>query len=71
MDKQILGKSLWRGILTGICSWLIYGLIFRTLIDGRPIQEGLFSTDGLVFLAIITVVEIVAYYFTLRKREKE
>ena len=68
MNKDRLIKALLKGIPTGIASWLIYGLVFQTLIDHKPISEGLFGRDSLVFLAVVTVVEIVLYYITDNKK---
>lgn len=70
MDMSVLKKALLRGVPTGILSWLIYGLVFQMLIDGKEFSEALFSKDSLIFLAVIVVVEIVVYYFTLLKKSK-
>lgn len=37
MNLEALKKALIRGIPTGIASWLIYGLVFRLLIDKKPL----------------------------------
>jgi len=50
------------GIPSGIVTWLIYGLVFRLLIDKKPFNEGLFGRDSIVFFVICTVVEVIAYY---------
>ena len=71
MNKDRLKKALLKGIPTGIASWLIYGLVFQTLVDHKTIGEGLFGKDSLIFLAIVTVVEIVLYYFTDNKKSGE
>lgn len=69
MNKEALKKALMQGIPTGIASWLIYGLVFRALVDKKPVGEALFGRSSLVFLVIITVVEIVLYYFTSAKKK--
>ena len=43
-------------------TWLIYGLVFRLLIDKKPFNEALFSRDSIVFFVICAVVEVIAYY---------
>ena len=42
-------------------TWLIYGLVFRMLIDKAPLKEALFSEGSIVLLVICLVVEVVAY----------
>ena len=69
MDKEILKKALLRGIGSGLCTYLIYALVFNMLIDHKPFQEAFFSTFSLVFLAVIVIAEILAYYFTLSKKK--
>ena len=43
-------------------TWLIYGLVFRLLVDKKPFNEALFSRDSIVFFVICAVVEVIAYY---------
>ena len=33
------------------------------LIDKEPFKEAMFSSDSLVFLGAVTIIEIIAYYF--------
>ena len=70
MDMEVLKKALLKGVPGGIAAWLIYALVFRALIDKKPIGEALFGSDSLIFLAIVTIVEIIAAYFTTKKSMK-
>ena len=49
MNMEALKKGLLQGIPSGIVTWLIYGLVFRLLIDKKPFSEALFSRDSIVF----------------------
>ncbi len=71
MNMEILKKALLKGVPSGVLAWLIYGLGFRMLIDGKPFQEALFSADSLIFLAVLTVMDIVLYYITISKNAKK
>lgn len=69
MNMEVLKQALLKGVPGGILAWLIYGLVFRALIDKKPLGEALFSGDSLLFLVVVTVVEIVVVYFTAGKKE--
>lgn len=71
MDKEILKKALLRGIGSGVLTWVIYALVFEMLIDHKPANEAFFSTGNIIFLIVVSLVEIVAYYFTLSKKAKQ
>lgn len=66
-----LKKALLCGIPSGIMTWLIYGLVFRMLIDKIPFSEALFSRDSIVLLVICAVVEVIAYYVREIKMAKK
>lgn len=70
MNKEVLKSALLKGALTGIATWIVYGLVFEMLINGESFKDALFSKGSLIFLAVIVVVEIVLYYFTLLKGKK-
>ena len=71
MNKEALKKALLQGIPSGIVTWLIYGLVFRLLIDKKPVGEALFGWDSIVFLVICTVAEVVVYYVSQVKKGKK
>lgn len=71
MNLEALKKALIRGIPTGIASWLIYGLVFRLLIDKKPFKEALFGRDSIIFLIIVVIVEIIIYYVDLYRKSKK
>ena len=71
MDKEILKKALLRGIGSGVLTWVIYALVFEMLIDHKPANEAFFSTGNIIFLVVVSLVEIIAYYFTLSKKAKQ
>lgn len=70
MNMETLKKALARGIPNGIVTWLMYGLVFKMLIDKKPIKEALLDRDSIVFLIIVTIVEVILYYFTKVKKAK-
>ena len=69
MNMDALKKALPAGIGSGILSWVLFSL-FELLIDKKPMNETLFSTFNLVFLVIISLVEIYVYYRKFSKGEK-
>ena len=71
MDKDILKKALLRGAGTGVCTWIIYALVFEMLIDHESFQDAFFSTGSLIFLVVMILVEIVVYYMNLSKAPKK
>ena len=70
MDKGILKKALLQGIGSGVCTWVIYALVFEMLIEHKPAGEAFFSTGNIIFLIVVCIVEIIAYYITLSKKAK-
>ena len=64
-------KALLQGVASGVVTWLIYGLVFQMLIDKEPFKEALFGWDSIVFLVIITIVEVVLYYLRQAKGAKK
>ncbi len=62
---------LLQGVASGVVTWLIYGLIFQMLIDKKPFKEALFGWDSIVFLVIITIVEVVLYYLRQARGTKK
>lgn len=71
MNMDILKKALLKGIGSGVLGWLLYGVVFKLLADHKPIQEALFDSDSLIFLAAITVADVIAYYLTDAKKAKK
>jgi short subunit fatty acids transporter len=65
-----LKKAIPTGIGSGILSWVLFSL-FELLIDKKPMNETLFSTFNLIFLVIISLVEIYVYYRKFSKSEKK
>lgn len=70
MNKEALKKALLYGIPSGIASWLIYGLVFRMLIDKKPFKQAMFSADSLIFLAAVTIIQMIGYYIRINKKAK-
>ena len=64
-------KALLQGVASGVVTWLIYGLVFQMLIDKEPFGEALFGWDSIVFLVIITIVEVVLYYLRQARGTKK
>ena len=71
MNTEILKKALPLGIGSGVLTWVIYALVFEMLIEHKPAKEAFFSTGSIIFLAVFSIVEIISYYFSLRKKEEE
>ncbi|MBQ9257909.1 MAG: hypothetical protein IJ181_12455 [Acidaminococcaceae bacterium] len=71
MNMEALKKALLQGIPSGIVSWLIYGLIFKLLIEKESFKDALFDKDSLIFLAIVTVFEIIVYYIINARKTKD
>ena len=70
MDKQdnqkekrmeALKKAILPGIAFGVLTWVFYALIFL-LLEKKPMDQTLFSTFGIIFLIVVTVVEILSIY---------
>ena len=70
MNMDALKKALPAGIGSGILSWVLFSL-FELLIDKKPMNETLFSTFNLIFLVIISLVEIYVYYRKFSGKEKK
>jgi len=70
MNMDALKKAIPAGIGSGILSWVLFSL-FELLIDKKPMNETLFSTFNLIFLVIISLVEIYVYYRKFSKSEKK
>ena len=70
MNMDALKKAIPAGIGSGILSWVLFSL-FELLIDKKPMNETLFSTFNLIFLVIISLVEINVYYRKFSKSEKK
>ena len=70
MNMDALKKAIPTGIGSGILSWVLFSL-FELLIDKKPMNETLFSTFNLIFLVIISLVEIYVYYRKFSKSEKK
>ena len=70
MNMDALKKALPAGIGSGILTWLLFSL-FELLFDKKPMNETLFSTFNIIFLVIISLVEIFVYYRKFTKNEKK
>ena len=70
MNMEFLKKSLLRGVGSGIATWLVYNLVFKLLADGESFKDAFFDKESIIFLIIIVVVEIIAYYVTFVLKEK-
>ena len=70
MNKDALKKAIPAGIGSGILTWIFFSL-FELLIDGKPMNETLFSTFNIIFLVVISLVEIFVYYRKFTKNTKK
>ena len=70
MDMNALKKAVPAGIGSGILTWVFFSL-FELLIDKKPMNETLFSTFNIIFLVVISLVEIFVYYSKFTKSEKK
>ncbi len=70
MNMDALKKAVPAGIGSGILTWIFFSL-FELLIDKRPMNETLFITFNLIFLVVISLVEIYVYYRKFSKNEKK
>ena len=68
MNKEILKKALLRRIGSGVLTWVIYALVFEMLIERMPAKDAFFSRGNIIFLIVITIIEIIVFYFTLSKK---
>ena len=70
MNMDALKKAVPAGIGSGILTWIFFSL-FELLIDKKPLNETLFSTFNLIFLVVVSLVEIIVYYWKFTKSEKK
>ena len=70
MNMDALKKAVPAGIGSGILTWIFFSL-FELLIDKKPMNETLFSTFNLIFLVVVSLVEIFVYYRKFTKSEKK
>ncbi len=61
MNKYALKKALILGIPSAAVTWVVYGMI-TTLLDRQPLGEGMFNTLGIVFLVVMSVLEVLIIY---------
>ncbi len=71
MNMEFLKKALLRGVGSGIATWVIYSLVFNLLVDGESFKDAFFDKDSIIFLIVIVVVEIIAYYVSFMLKEKQ
>ena len=67
---EALKKAILPGIASGLLTWVFYALI-TLLIDKKPMDQTLFSTFGIIFCIIVSIAEILAYYFKFKKEKKQ
>lgn len=70
MNKEALKKALIKGIPTGIFGWIFFGL-FNLVLNKQPFTEAMFSTETLAFGGALIILDIIVYYFSIRKSQKE
>ena len=70
MNMDALKKAIPAGIGSGILTWLFFSL-FELLIDKKPMNETLFSTYNIIFLAVMSLIETFMYYRKFSKGEKK
>ena len=70
MNMDALKKAIPAGIGSGILTWIFFSL-FELLIDKKPMNETLFSTFNIIFLVIMSLIEIYVYYRKFADGEKK
>ena len=65
-----LKKALPPGIGSGVMTWVFLSL-FELLISKKPMNETLFSTYGIIFLVLTSLLETFLYYRKYAKGEKK
>lgn len=70
MNLKALKYGLFRGIPSGIVTWLMYGLVFKMLIDKAPFREALFGSGSIAFLVAAIVVEAIISFVTQVRKNK-
>lgn len=71
MNMEALKKALLKGIPSGITSWLIYGLVFKMLIDKKPFKEAMSDRDSIIFLVLVAILEIAIYFVVDARKAKK
>ena len=67
---EALKKAILPGIGSGLLTWVFYALI-TLLIDKIPMEQTLFSAFGIIFCVVVSIAEILAYYFKFKKAKKQ
>ena len=70
MNMDALKKAIPAGIGSGVLTWVLFSL-FELVIDKKPMNETLFSTFNIIFLVVISLIEIFVYYWKFTKNEKK
>ena len=70
MNIEALKKAIPAGIGSGILTWVFFSL-FELLMDKKPMNETLFSTFNIIFLIVMSLIEIFVYYRKFSKDEKK
>ena len=61
MNKEALKKAILLGVPSAIVTWVVYGMI-SMLLDRQTLGEVMFNTLGIVFVIVMSILEVLIYY---------
>ena len=61
MNKEALKKAILLGVPSAIVTWVVYGMI-SMLLDRQTLGEVMFNTLGIVFVIVISILEVLIFY---------
>ena len=61
MNREALKKAILLGVPSAIVTWVVYGLI-TMLLDRQTLGEVMFNTLGIVFVIVMSILEVLIYY---------
>ena len=61
MNREALKKAILLGVPSAIVTWVVYGQI-TMLLDRQTLGEVMFNTLGIVFVIVMSILEVLIYY---------
>ena len=61
MNREALKKAILLGVPSAIVTWVVYGMI-SMLLDRQTLGEVMFNTLGIVFVIVMSILEVLIYY---------
>ena len=61
MNRGALKKAILMGVPSALVTWVVYGLI-TMLLDRQTLGEVMFNTLGIVFVIVMSILEVLIYY---------